>query len=67
MVWTWIDLAQARDQWRALVNMKMNVGLEVFTAVVMKGIIVWDMILFMITANWRLLKNRPAPWRYLVS
>jgi hypothetical protein len=42
----WIDLAQDRGQWRALVNTVMNlriVGFEVFTAVVNKSIIFWAM------------------------
>jgi hypothetical protein len=30
------------------VDMVMNVGFDVFTAVVMKSIIFWDMILFMV-------------------
>jgi hypothetical protein len=38
-----IDMAQDRDQWRALVNTVMNVRFEVSTAVTMMIIIFWEM------------------------
>jgi hypothetical protein len=40
----WSHLAQDVDQWRALANIVINVGFEVFTAVVMKSIAFWDIM-----------------------
>jgi hypothetical protein len=41
----WIQLAQDRDQWRTTTNNIINVRSEVFTAVVMKRTISWDIAL----------------------
>jgi hypothetical protein len=38
----WIDLAQNRYRWRALVNSEMNVRFEVFTAVSMENGFFWE-------------------------
>jgi hypothetical protein len=38
----WINLAQERDQWRALVYKVINVRFEVFTAVTMKNAVFLD-------------------------
>jgi hypothetical protein len=35
----WIDVAQDRDQWRALLNVVMKVRFEVFTAMTMKKVV----------------------------
>jgi hypothetical protein len=48
----WIYLAQDRDQWRALLNMAMNLRVP-------KSI--WGILEQL--SNWRLLKKGSAPWR----
>jgi hypothetical protein len=47
----WIDLAQDRDQWRALVNMEMNLQVPKKAGKFLSGC----------THKWQLLKKGSAP------